>query len=66
MNWFVTEMVQKQDPLLNVKVYNNDTIYYGLVQGLEEEWGDFSKAELECLKPKVLEIAKKDLVFSGM
>jgi hypothetical protein len=57
--------VQKQDTLLNGKVYKDDIIYYGLVQGLEEEWGDFSKAELESLKPKVWEIPKKNLPYSG-
>lgn len=63
--WFATDIVQKQDTLLNGRVYKNDTIYHGLVQGFEEEWGDFSKAELESLKPKVWEINKQDLVYSG-
>jgi len=63
--WFATEIVQKQDTVLNGKVYKNDTIYYGLVQGFEEEWGDFSKAELESLKPKVWEIKKRDLPYAG-
>jgi hypothetical protein len=35
------------------------------MQGLEEEWGDFSLAELENLKPKVWEIPKKNLWYSG-
>ena len=63
--WFATNIVQKQDTLLDGKVYKDDIIYYGLVQGLEEEWGDFSKAELEALKGKIWEIPKKNLVYSG-
>jgi len=35
-----------------------------LVQGLEEEWGYFSQAEIESLRPKTWEIRKKDLVYA--
>ncbi len=63
--FFATKIVQKQDTLLDGKVYKDDTIYYGFVQGLEEEWVDFSKAELESLKPKVWEIKKQDLPYAG-
>ena len=63
--WFATEIVQKQDSLIDGRVHKDDTIYFGLVQGFEEEWGDFSKAELDSLKPKVWEIPKKDLGYSG-
>jgi len=42
-----------------------DTIYFGLVQGLEEEWGYFSQAEIESSKPKTWEIPKKNLPYSG-
>lgn len=63
--WFATDIVQKQDTLLDGKVHKDDTIYHGFVQGLEEEWGDFSKAELESLKGKIWEIPKNTLVYSG-
>lgn len=64
--WFAVEEVQRQDTLLSTgKVVKNDLIYFGFVQGLEEEWGDFSLAELENLKPKVWEIPKKNLPYSG-
>ena len=63
--WFATKEVQKQDTVIDGKLYKNDTIYYGLVQGFEEEWGDFSKAELESLKPRVWEIPKKNLPYAG-
>jgi len=42
-----------------------DTIYFGLVQGLEEEWGYFSQVEIESLRPKTREIPKKNLPYSG-
>jgi hypothetical protein len=42
-----------------------DTIYYGLVQGFEEEWGYFSQAEIERLEPKTWKIPKKNLPYSG-
>lgn len=45
--WFATEISHQQDSIIDGKVYKNDTIYYGLVKGFEEEWGTFSKAELE-------------------
>ena len=63
--WFATEIIQKQDTILNGKIHKNDTIYFGFVQGFEEEWGDFSKAQLESLKPMVWEIPKKNLLYSG-
>jgi hypothetical protein len=64
--WFATEEAYKQDSLLpNGKEVQNDIIYFGLVQGQEQEWGYFSKGELESLKPKVWEIPKKDLPYSG-
>ena len=49
--WFATEEADKQDSIIDGKVYKNDTIWFGLVQGLEEEWGYFSQAEIESLKP---------------
>jgi hypothetical protein len=63
--WFAVEEVQKQDSVINGKVYENDTIWFGYVQGLEEEWGDFSEAELRSLYPKVWEIQRKALPYSG-
>jgi len=64
--WFAVEEVQRQDTLLSGgKVAKNDIIYFGFVQGFEEEWGDFSLAELERLKPRVWEIPKENLPYSG-
>lgn len=64
--WFATEFVQKQDSEFpDGRVVKDDTIYFGFVQGFEEEWGDFSLGELESLKPKVWEIPREYLPYSG-
>ena len=56
--WFATEKVEED--------YNGAPLWYGLVQGLEEEFGDFSEAELKSLgKYKVWEIPKQNLPHSG-
>ena len=62
--WFATEKVREQTSLIDGK-WVKDTIWYGFVQGFEEEWGDFSQAELESLKPQVWELPKKALPWSG-
>jgi len=65
--WFGTEEAYKQDSVIDGKVYPNDTIWFGYVQGLSgaEEWGYFSQAEIESLKPRAWEIKKVDLPYSG-
>jgi len=60
--WFATEKIQVQEDEFS----DHDQIWFGLVQGLEEEWGDFAQAEIEALgKSKVWEIPAKNLEFSG-
>ncbi len=63
--WFAVEKVQTQDSIIDRKTFKNDIIWFGLVQGIEEEWGDFSEAELKTLSPKVWEIPAKNLPYSG-
>ena len=63
--WFATEESHRQDSIINGKVYKNDRVYYGYVQGHEDEWGTFSETELKLLEPKVWEIPKENLPFSG-
>lgn len=63
--WFGTEQNRVQDTVLAGRVYENDPIWFGLVQGFEEEWGYWSQAELETLKPKVWEIKPDDLPHAG-
>jgi hypothetical protein len=64
--WFATEDTGTQTSVFpGGREVPNDTIYFGFVQGHEEEWGYFSKAELESLKGKVWEIPKRALPYSG-
>ncbi|MGD2090968.1 MAG: hypothetical protein PVH61_32640 [Candidatus Aminicenantes bacterium] len=64
--WFATEEAYKQDSILpDGKEVKDDIIYFGFVQGQEQEWGYFSKGELESLNPKIWELPKKDLPYSG-
>ena len=62
--WFATEKIQVQDSVIDGKVYENDVIWFGLVQGLEEEWGDFSQTEIELLSPKTWRIKDIDLPYA--
>ena len=62
--WFAVEKVQGQVSNINGRPVK-DTIWYGFVQGIVEEWGDFSQAELESLSPKVWKIPSKNLAWSG-
>ena len=63
--WFATEEAYKQDSLIDGQVHKDDIIYFGFVEGQFDEWGYFSKAEIESLKPKVWEIKKQDLPYAG-
>lgn len=64
--WFATKLNAMQDSIMsNGSVFKNDKIWFGLVQGLEEEWGYFSQAEIESLAPKTWEIKSKDLPYAG-
>lgn len=63
--WFATEKAREQLSDLGDGKGTPDTIYFGYVQGLEEEWGYFSQAEIESLRPKTWGIKKKDLPYSG-
>ena len=43
----------------------DDVIWFGLVQGHEEEWGEFSEAEIRTLGTMAWEIPYKNLPYSG-
>ena len=62
--WFGVEKSYTQDSVIDDKVYPNDQIWYGYVQGLVDEWGYFSEAELSLI-PTVWEIPRKNLPWSG-
>jgi len=64
--WFGFEVDHVQDSDMgNGKVIEGDKIYYGLVQGLEEELGYFSEGEIRSLGSKAWEIPKKNYAWSG-
>jgi hypothetical protein len=63
--WFATEKAHTQDSVVNGKVIENDQIWFGFVQGFEEEWGCFSEGELNSLGPWVWEIPERHIPFAG-
>jgi len=63
--WFGREKVQEQLSDFGDGRGVPDTIWYGYVPGLQDEWGCFSQAEIESLRPKTREIPKKNLPYSG-
>ena len=64
--WFGTERTRTQDSWLDGGVCKDDQIWFGFVQGLEEEWGYFSQGEIEAMgKFKVWPIKAIDLPHSG-
>lgn len=63
--WFGVERSDVQDSVIDGRTYKDDPIWFGYVQGHEEEWGYWSQSELESLKPKVWEIAPQDLPHAG-
>lgn len=66
--WFATEKVRMQDSDLgDGEVIRNDQIWFGYVQGFDEEWGDFSEGELQSsvCDGKVWRIKEIDLPSAG-
>jgi len=69
--WFATEkMEERKLPDGSVMADGSvveDTIWYGLTQGMDEEWGDFSEAELNQMIKKNMawKIPKANWSFSG-
>ena len=55
--WFATEMEEKD--------YDGAPLWFGYVQGFENEWGTFSQTELESLGWNVWEIKEIDLPYAG-
>ena len=63
--WFAVEKVRDQESDLGDGKGTPDTIWFGYVQGFDEEWGDFSEAEIRSLGLKAWPIKKCDLPISG-
>lgn len=64
--WFAVE-AQEERVKAVPGLYIVDTLYFGLVQGFEEEWGYWRESELRPLirKGLVWEIRQEDLPFAG-
>jgi hypothetical protein len=69
--WFATEKVEERlvadgsGSVLADGSVVDDTIWFGLVQGLEEEWGEFSEAEIKSMGNMTWPIKKCDLPSAG-
>lgn len=63
--WFAVKKVCEQESDLGDGKGTPDTIWFGYVQGLEEEWGNFSQAEIESLGMKAWRIKDCDLPHAG-
>jgi len=64
--WFGTEKVREQNSDLGDGKGTPDTIWFGFVQGAEQEWGNFSQAEILAMAPKAWRIPDKNLPWSGV
>jgi len=69
--WFGVEIAETRAPgkdgggsMLNDREVP-DMIWFGLVQGFDEEWGYFSQAEIERAQPMTWRIKRQDLPFAG-
>lgn len=64
--WFGIEVDRVQDSIINDCEVKDDPIWFGYIQGLEEEYGYFSQGELESLgRYKVWRIKACDLPHAG-
>ena len=69
--WFAVEKVEERraadgsGSLLADGSVVDDVIWFGYVQGFEEEWGDFSEAEIRSLGNRAWPIKKCDLPYAG-
>jgi len=64
--WYATEKCGKQDSVMaDGSIYKDDQIYYGFVQGLEEEWGYFAESQLKSMPGRIWKVPKTNWTFSG-
>ena len=69
--WFAVEMVEERkvaDGSGSVMADGSvvdDVIWFGFVQGQEEEWGEFSEAEIRALGNQAWPIKPQDLPYAG-
>lgn len=63
--WYATEKCEKQDSILgDGRVYPNDQIYFGFVQGFESEWGYFAESQLKG-SSSIWKVPKTNWPWSG-
>ena len=69
--WFATEKVEERrvadgsGSVLADGSVVDDTIWFGYIQGLDEEWGEFSEAEIRALGNLAWPIKACDLPYAG-
>ena len=69
--WFATEKVEERriadgsGSIMADGSVVDDTIWFGFIQGLEEEWGEFSEAEIKALGNMAWPIKPQDLPIAG-
>jgi len=69
--WFAVEKVEERrvadgsGSVLADGSVVDDTIWFGLIQGHEEEWGEFSEAEICALGNMAWPIKPQDLPYAG-
>lgn len=61
--WFAVEKVEERRVADGSVV--DDVIWFGLIQGHEEEWGEFSEAEIKALGNMAWPIKACDLPIAG-
>lgn len=62
--WFATEKCEKQDSVMeDGSIYYGDQMYFGFVQGFEEEWGYFTESQLK--RTSIWKVPKTNWTFSG-
>lgn len=69
--WFAVEKVEERrvadgsGSVLDDGSVVDDTIWFGYVQGFDEEWGEFSEAEIRALGNMAWPIKPQDLPYAG-
>jgi hypothetical protein len=69
--WFAVEKVEERravdgsGSVMADGSVADDVIWFGLIQGHEEEWGNFSEAEIHSLGNLAWPIKPQDLSYSG-
>ena len=69
--WFATEKVEERKvadgsgSVMEDGSVVDDVIWFGFIQGLEEEWGEFSEAEIRSLGNMAWPIKQCDVPIAG-